>query len=280
MKIKNLLTLTMLCIGLVSSANARTLEEIGNIMHGGTPLSPKAGSLVHRYLTRTNASTVVRTFRNGHGSQQGVRKLAVALSDQSFSEFINLFGGSNSDARNIFFVYHTPNSGTFHFIYMGRDGSYARVGSSVRFSSPGTMIIPILLDDFEADRLETFLQLGSFASGYARSPWSLSGPNGRYSGVSAFQGCTNWVGQMPLGRNLVDQYVFPSGDNGQNPVRQTLRNYNSPVFEGWTARNERILRDVWQVPGHQQFGDLLYPQGHIEGEFTNIGWIALVALGR
>ncbi|MGB0424930.1 MAG: hypothetical protein ACPGED_11415, partial [Flavobacteriales bacterium] len=98
------------------------------------------------------------------------------------------------------------------------------------------------------------------------------------SGVSAFQGCTNWVGQMPIGRNRVNQYVFPSGDNGENPVRQTLRNYDTPA--GWTEQQDTILRRVWKVPGHQQFGDLLYPQGHIEGEFTNVGWIALVALGR
>lgn len=281
---------TIALIVLAVSAKAQnqplTLEDVGNHLHGGNPLNPTSTSMLGQYLASTEAETVVRTFDNGHG-EQGIEKLAVSLSDQTFTEFLNVFGSSSNISKNLFFVLHTPHSNTFYFAHKGRYGSYAMYRGNLHFSSPGTMLIPILLSDFEAERLEKFLELASISQTLARSPWRLNSSEGAYSASSHWQGCTNWVGQMPLGEDLVRRYVFPSGDDGQSPNIQRLLRYNNPPAHflntsgsSWDENKLSLLREVWKTNGNKQFGMMLYPQGHKAGEFTNIGWIAHVALGR
>lgn len=261
-----------------SIAQPLNLQDVGTAVHGGNPLEPTADSLVGQYLASTNAATVVRTFPNGPGGAEGVEKLAVALSPQSFNEFLRIFGSGSNLSKNLFFVHHYPQSNTFYFVYKGKLGSYARTTQNAAFHSVGTLVIPILLDDAEAGRLEKFLALAAIHETFARSPWKLTGSDGTYSTSSAFQGCTNWVGQMPLGSKTVTRYIFPSGDNGEMPNVQALLRYSDPV--NMSPDNVALLRSVWKVPGHQQFGDMLYPEGYRAGEFTNVGWIAHVTLGR
>jgi hypothetical protein len=268
-----------------ADAQTRNLSQVGQELHGGNPLNPAEGSILREFLERTGVSTVVRRFPNSPVGntipphQMGPEKLAIAVGPDQMAAFLRYFSG-----KNIMFTYHPPNSNTYRFVHRGYYGDYARrTTQTFTFPVQGALLVPIILDDFEATRLEAFFKLGDMSQTHAREPWILNGVNATtntnepYSATSAYQGCTNWLGQIPIGREMVTEYVFPSGDEtGSSPIRKLLTPY---TLSGLPSQMSSTIRDVWRKPGFKQLGEVLDSAAFRRGEYANVGWVTYNTLG-
>lgn len=268
------------------SVDKKTLKEVGIELHGRNPLKPSKKSLIGKYLSETGAKTVTRKFLTAPPksvnppSKLGAEKLVVAIGEESFEKFKAKLSG-----KNYLYVYFTPNAGTLYISFEGQYGNpvYSRRMSPLHFNSPGTLMVPILLDSAEADRVGAFIKasLNPNTHRYMESPWALQTKNKtRYSASSAFQGCTHWFGNIPIGNKQVGSYFFPAGDedaDGTKPQTKELEAYEAPT--GMNREDEELLRQIWTVPGRQQLGEVLAPGANRRGEFTNPGWVMYTLLG-
>ena len=288
MKFKIYVMVSLLLMGAVSALKAenKTLQQVREEFYGEDLYHPSPGSLIGQYLRLTHSATVIRQFPTAPvGStippyKLGPEKLVVAVSEKSMNEFVRLFA-----SNNFLFDIHYPNAYHFIFGFQGKYGDeYHLSGLPLKFDLPvgrRSLFIPILLDSDEGNRAEHFFKLGSVDNGssFAKHPWILYGPIGAYSARSAWDGCTNWFAQMPIGNKKVNTYYFPSGPDdvdGSHPNQQVLNPYNAPDS---FPTLDPLLREVWQIPGYQQLGEVLAPAAHRRGELTNPGWLAYTNLG-
>ncbi len=257
-----------------------TLEQMQQVLHGGSPLEPKPDSLLGRYLAETGAATVVRRFPTGPrgtpGLRLGPKKLVVAVSEESFAAFLKYF------TRPEFLVHlHTPAQGTLMLAHNGKAGSYGDLSDDLRLPKLGTLLPHVLLQTSEARRVARFFELAKVNQSAALEPWN----NSPYCATGGYDSCTHWFGNIPLGDRRVHSYQFPGrvDEHASNSVSEDpsldakprvsrLREYKNP---------EELVHRVWQVPGHEQLAGVLDQMpANLSGEFANPGWVAHVLTGK
>jgi hypothetical protein len=246
--------------------------------------------LVARYLSETQASTVVRRFHRGAAqgvvdtsSALGDERLVVTVSAATFEQFKKYFSGSNQ-----FFHLHTPRQGTLMVGFQGKVGSYANIQQDFRAPTIGTILPTIVLSSSEAERMHQFIRLGSANGGaqYALTPWTLQG----YCATGGYSSCTHWFGNIPIGDRMVSEYRFPgkidqhaSNSISPDPVIdaaprvQALGNF---TYSGSDQTIAHLLPQVWGAPGSEQLADVIgLAQSNLSGELANPGWVAISLTG-
>ncbi len=275
---------------------ARTLNDVLDEIYGSDYLKPSPESLLGKYIAETGAKTVVRQFwKAPEGSvvpphALGPKRLVVAVSEKTFAVFKKYFSSLNF----LFLLNEHGNMAAFEG-KRALSGDYWQgqyLSEPFTALSEGRIAVPMILDDSEGLRARRYFKLGATPSAVvrrnthhgvlARYPWlleSATNAGNAYSASGAWSdGCGTWIGNMPIGNKLVNEYIFPSGDpDGKTPNRQKLEKYKDPT--GYDAATIKLLRRVWTVPGHQQLGEILAPMSNRRGEFDNAGWASYTFLG-
>lgn len=252
-----------------------TFEETQILYHGGNPQDPTPESLIGQYLRETGASTVLRTFDDaaaveaGRPGAQGPTRLVISLSGESFPVFSRLFG--RLDWMTAF-----GHGGILHELSVF---PHYGLAAPLRGDLSGFTPIPmVLLKTTEGSRLKQFLRLfmrdnaGAQWSSAADMPWRLQG----YCAASAWGGCTQRIGNMPIGDERVIELALPGDRPGRNalnpaPNVQRLGSYES---------NDPLIRRVWKIPANRPFGEVIGQRdAYLRGELANPGWVMSTLLG-
>lgn len=260
-----------------------TLAEVGELVHGGSPLKPTPESLLGRYLHETGAASLVRRFNLAPDSKKlGPQRLVIALSESSFPVYAKYFLG-----QNFLTHVHTPQQETLYLAFEGKFGRYAVLDKDLRTPREGTLMPTLLLKSTEGSRASLYFDvIRSLESHQERQamlrPWLLEG----YCAMGGYNSCTHWVGNIPIGDRLVGSYRFPGevdvhANNAVGPAVQVrpLAPYGlegSGIPTGQVAR----VRKVWKVPGHEQLADVVgLRRQNVAGELANPGYVAVSLLG-
>jgi hypothetical protein len=256
-----------------------TLPEVQELFHGGDPLHPAPDSLLGQYLKETGATTQIRAFEDaslamrvgGQPGAQGPRRLVISLSKESEPVFKRLF-------KRVEWMSSIGHGGIVH------NGNYSTVFRELMpFGVSGTEYTPIpvvLLKPTEGQRLSQYLRLykreaprGNWGS-RADSPWNDL--PGYCSTTSYWGGCTQYIGNMPIGDDRVIEYTYPS----KNIDRDHSNLEPRVAFLGNYADQDPLVRRVWKIPGNRQFGEVIGQQGaNLRGELANPGWVISTLLG-
>ncbi len=277
-----------------------TLEEVQLKLHGGNPLKPTPESLLGQYIKSTGAATVVRSFPKyatngckGGSSGQGPKRLVVALSQQSLSEYLRLL-----KSKDYLVHVHTPQQGTLFVAFNGRTGAYGRLAATLRLPSSETIMPHILLSSTEGQRADQFFRLagaadvgGYSSNGAALRPWLLGEqPNvpanpslvqsvEYYCKKGGYDNCTSWFQNIPVGDRFVNEYHLPgaldsyaSNKIGKKPVVTPLNLYEHP---------NPLAHQVWKAPyGNEQLAEILDLRKESDkAELVNPGWVAVSLTG-
>ncbi len=280
-----------LLIGGAQADDPYTLQEFRMKLHGPDYLHPSRDSLIGQYLAETKAETVIRSFYRAPEysafppHELGPKRLVVAVSPATFETFKKYFTSKhffyvlNEHGNHASFEGRMSNPGDiFHAEVMTHELTFLTGPRGTRIATP------MILSSSEGDRVHKFFTLSSLDKDLARYPWKIVAKGGVagigekfYSGKGAWAtGCSTWLGNIPMGDELVDEYTFPSGDDGQEPVRQKLRPCKT---DGFSDEVRKAVLDVWKVPGHKQLGEVLDPGANRRGEFENAGWTGLTFYG-
>jgi hypothetical protein len=266
-----------------SMAGELSLEDLRLAFTGPNSLKPSAESWLGQYIDRTGAQVLVRRFSKGLGRALGDEKLVVAVSPQSFQDFLDLI----AKRRHFLFHIHTPSQGTLALGFEGQFGHYANLSSPMRAPTMGTLMPGILLSSTESERARLYFQLGAGQrGGAALTPWTLED----YCATGGYSSCTHWFGNIPVGDKKVTEYSFPgfidehasnsiSSDKrvDKKPRVKKLRPYST---QGMDSGQADLLKRVWKVPGNEQLADVLgLKRANLAGEFANPGWVAHSLLG-
>lgn len=262
-----------------------TLQESQELFHGPSSLRPSEESLLGRYLRETGAATVERRFPTGPGGELGPPRLVVAVSAESFPRYLALVGNNPHALIQL----HGPNAGHLYVAHGGRAGDYARLSTEYRLPSEGALLPHVVLKSSEAQRVDQFFRLGAMEKSVASEPWRLPG----YCAPGAYDGCSHWFGNIPIGDHRVGEYAFPGAvDDSANhrlpsdPAARVsrLENYLNPRLGEMDPRMKNevltLVRRVWTVPGREQLADVLgLRRQNLAAEFANPGWLAHVLTG-
>lgn len=252
-----------------------SFEETKELYHGGNPLKPSSDSLIGKYLSETGASTTVKAFPlTPGGTELGPERLVVSVSESAFASYQKYF--KRHDSLSVI--------GHAYVIHDGKLSSYIHKGVDMRLPSVGNTLPTVLLKTSEADRTTQYLRVMTSMQGggyswdsVAMQPWKLDG----YCAVGAYVNCTHWIGNMPIGDRLVDEYSFPGAmdtyaqnhlaTNDAAPRVAKLAPYKS---------DDVLLKRVFKVPGHEQFADVIgQHDANMRGDFANPGWVIHTLLG-
>lgn len=246
------------------------LKLMHHELYGDDWTNPSSDSRLGKYIAQTgSAIKLIRpTKLKSGGGGQGPAKLVVALSANSFEAFKTHFMDLN-------FM-----SVLGHAAVLFKGKVYMHYGgdpSDIRLPSVGTPLPMVLMKQSEALRFDRYIKLTASPQfrGWThalKQPWLLSG----YAAEGGYTCCTQWVGNIPIGDRLVDTYSFPAhmehaGD--RSPRIQKLKPY-------FAVGNDKVLEEVWRVPGHQQFADVLGQRdANLAGEFASPGWVIQTLIG-
>lgn len=245
-----------------------TLPETRELLFGLDPLNPSAESLLGQYLKETGATTSVRSFTDHAGGGQGPQRLVVSLSAESTPAFLKFF--QRKEWMSV-----------INHAWMVHDGQVITHGQAVSpFRAPNSDFNPypvVVLTPSEGQRMSQYLKLftrdrmgvvpGDYWYNHASAPWNLQG----YCARSAWGGCTQHMGNIPIGDTRVIEYTVPGDQAGGPGLVQRLKPY---------ASNDALIKRVWKVPGNQQFAEMLGQQkANLRGEFANPGWLIWTLMG-
>lgn len=267
-----------------------TLAQVQQRMHGGNPLSPTPESWLGQYIAETGAASAVRRFPKGpeFPDQWGEERLVVAVSESSLPAYLKYF-----KRREILQHLHTPRQGTLYLHFNGKVGSYGQMTGELRATAVNSVLPTVLLSTSEGLRAEKFFSLATVDRTAANLPWTLTNfvppapppPNAgqaavqpppppiHYCAEGGYNSCTHWVGNIPIGDDLVDRYIFPGkvdqyagGNMDPGPQQKPLENYQ---------HGNPLVKEVWQVPGHKQLWEVLGQyDAQVGGYFASPGWVA------
>ena len=260
-----------------------TVQEVNELVHGGSPLAPTRESLLGKYIAITRATTQVKEFPiyADDGTILGhTRRLVVSVSADSLAEFNRLF------QREEFMTV----TGHAYLSHNGRVNSYTFLDQEFRLPSSEFTPMPwVHLSSTEGQRLTQYLKFFSKMSQEGHvdwnrnhlkyTPWSLPG----YCATGAYRGCTRWIGDMPIGDVRVLEYSFPGAVDASaihyygathldpTPRVQHLSQYHHP---------DLFVHQVWKVPGNMQFAEAIgLKVENLGGNFANPGWLIASLLG-
>lgn len=295
-------------------------ETLQALVGSGGISDVAADSIIGRYLSAArqagvNVTVSKETFAKG-GAGRGARgpeRLYVSVDARTASLL------EESVAKNPHFLMHnhTPHQGMLQLMHEGKDVSYARyrAAGAYRYSSimnqrEGTLMPLIALSSVEASNAKNYFELGALDNSRAKYPWTLregkTETSERYCRVGGYNSCTHWVGEMPLGEQVVTNYTLPGfrGDDSysnreraqdstvkdQSRVRVgPVGSYRYQVTEsdatriGNQTRVDRLTRIVWlQGEGREQLWSVVGASSRslATGQFANPGWVALTLLGE
>ena len=235
----------------------RTLEEIRTRYIGESIEKIAPESLVGKYLAETGArSKIIRVPLVQGGEVLGPAKLLVAVGPESFAQLQALLNSEN-------YVTVMGHANVLH-----RNKFWSCGGGATRelnLPNLGTPLPLLLLSTTESARLHRYLIGTSSAFGWVnplKQPWQLPG----YCAKGGYSCCTHWIGNIPIGDKLVDEYKFPGYDRPADEAKiQALAPY-----EGGTPE----LRKIWKVPGHEQLASAIgLEENNLVGEFASPGWV-------
>ena len=157
--------------------------------------------------------------------------------------------------------------------------------NELRAMRENTPLPMLILKTSEAERLHRYLRAANLPK-YAnwgnalKQPWLLTNDKGeQYVHRGAYQCCTNFNGNVPIGDKLVDAYALPLVNEwGNNAAKQPIQ-YSQLVQ--WTTKGHDELKHIWTVPGHQQLSDVLgLLENNVNGEFASPGWVIQSLMGE
>jgi hypothetical protein len=268
--------------GLHRALGEMELVEVQELTHGGDPLHPTPDSLLGKYIAETGAQTVIRTFSQtvAENGPQGTEKLVVAMSANSFATHQKYFGNQN-------FLIHThgPQQGTLYVAFDNKTYSWAGDRGDLRFSQVGSLWPHILLKTTEVERTRNYFALHSKNVGLAMRPWdSLQ----NYCARGAYNSCTHWIANLPIGDKKVDEYRYPGfvdnyaanhlPDYVQDPAKDAAPRVKALEPHG---NPDPLVQMVYQAPGHEQLAGVLSLMPQQEAaEFANPGYVLLTLTSR
>lgn len=251
-----------------------SLDEVGELYYGADPLNPSKGSLLRQYLDNTGASAIAKSFSNGpdKGDTFGPERLVVAVSADTFAEYQRLFVRLDNLAP----------IGHAGIIQNGEMRGWHTGG--MRLPGPGNILPTVLLKTTEAQRAEQYFKMMVLArtnglgwqywNNPMMQPWMLNNYCTQAGGYSC---CTHWIGNMPLGDELVSSYTFPPRvDNNPNgvvpaPIVAALKPYEHA---------NAMVKRIWSTPGHQQFGEMIgQGEANARGDMASPGWVITTLIG-
>lgn len=258
-----------------------SLEETQIMLHGGNPLAPTPESWLGKYLQESGAATVVRSFPSVPVPQgtdpavlpQGPKRLVVAVSQDSWRSFEKYFAN-----EQLLGHVHTTNQGTLMVSFNKKVSWYTQFGNNLRTPTYGSIMPQILLKTTEGQRASNFFKLGEQDFMLARHPWQLDG----YCARGAYESCTQWFGNIPIGDKKVAEYKFPGAiDNHANNLNPlTDPGPRVKPLKPYPEHHNPLVKHVWRVPGNEQLADVLGLQAqNLAGEFANPGYVAVTLTG-
>ena len=253
-------------------------SEVKMLYYGADFRTPSPDSLLGQYLAESGAKTLVRTFRlSPRTEEQGPPRLVVALSAASFESYKKFF--TRYDMVSII--------GHAHMIQNSKLTSYNYRFSEMRLPSPGNILPGVLLKTTEGQRMDQFFRLIQKSAGGngnwnnpVMMPWTLD----NYCATGAFVNCTHWIGNMPIGDDLVTQYILPGATDGyasnhisKNPIVDAAPRVRELIAH---KSADPLMQRVYRVPGNKQFSDVLgQSEGNGRGDFANPGWVIQTLIG-
>ena len=250
-----------------------TLAEVQDLYYGADPLNPSKGSLIRQYLDETGASAIGKSFSNGpdKGGTFGPERLVVAVSEETFPIFQRLF---TTRLDNLAPIGHAGiiQNGEMRGWHTGE----------MRMPRPGNILPTVLLKTTEAQRAEQYFKMMVLArtnglqwNGWNNpmmQPWTLEN---YCSSAGAYNCCTHWIGNMPLGDECVSAYTFPPRvNNGQDappPIVAALKPYKHA---------NAMVKRIWASPGHMQFGAMIGQEAaNARGDMASPGWVITTLIG-
>ncbi len=278
------------------AAELATLQDVQTALYGKDLKRPSPESWLGKYLKATKASAVWKRFLKAPPgsvvppSELGEPRLVISLSRETFAEFQKNFVN-----KHMLYQIHYPNAGSLVSSHTGYKANQLQLDADTFFQRyrNDTLVIPILLKEFEADRASLYFSLfGSSVQSFLTQPWLLVSRTGQsYMPANVFNGCTHWFGDLPIGDKIVTTYEIPSGDvDGSHPLVQKIVSFDKKsVIEqmkkyGYSVEEKDLkdidrLKKVWSSPGHQMLGEMMDPLAHRRGEYANPGWLAHSLLG-
>ncbi len=243
----------------------RTLAEVRKYYIGMSINQINPNSVIGRYIENTKALTkIVQVPIEKNGSELGPPKLLVAVSQNSWKEF----------EKVIATPYFMTVTGHANIIHKDRFYSFGGQISDVQILSENTPMPFLILKTTEADRLSYYLSRipnqGEYGWGTAlKLPW-LNG-NGQYCAQGGYSCCTHWIGNIPIGDKLVNEYKFPSRDGSvSNAKVKKLEEFDGPIY----------LKRIWKVPGHEQLASAIgMEEANLLGNFASPGWVIQSLMG-
>ena len=229
------------------------------------PLHHQVQERLNQYVRETGASVRKMAFpKIQGGAEMGPERTVLALSAASFASFVQHF--SDLD------MFSTMGHGNLLF----KNSIYAYNGQRSDFRLPAlnTPLPIVLLKPTEAQRFGTYMnlivQFGGSWSSKLKQPWQIPG---YMSAQGGYHCCIHWIGNIPIGDKLVEEYSLPGGDN-QPPRIAKLSPYQPrDQQDQWAAQ-------VWTYPGHEQLADTLgQKDANLRGEFASAGWVIQSLLG-
>ncbi|MFZ4713778.1 MAG: hypothetical protein ACOYL6_08715 [Bacteriovoracaceae bacterium] len=270
----------------------KTFEETAVMYHGGNPLEPTADSILGKFIKKHKPATLKRSFTHGPGyTTFGPEKLVVAVDQAMMKDFAKLMKD-----EHLFAHYHTPEQGTLNVLHEDRILHWSGANNT-KFSAynkrSGTILPTVMLSSTEAQRMTQYMNglADDSITEYVQKPWEM----GAYCAKSGYNSCTHWVGNLPIGDEVVTAYTFPGKvddyayqsihpDNPELdklPRTQDLVPQYENVEEDIKEASKQLLKRIWKVPGNQQFSYLLgIGKANEYGQMANPGWVAHIFTSR
>lgn len=243
---------------------------------GGTEFT--ADSLIGKYVKQSGATVKVMDVPDMLKQRQyKEKKLFVSVSAESFPLFEKMFG-------NRMFMSSLGHGA----ILQGMDVTdvWGRT-NPLRAMRENTPLPMLILKTSEAERLHRYLRAANLPK-YAnwgnalKQPWRLTNDKGEvYVQQGAYQCCTNFNGNIPIGDKLVDGYALPLVNEWGNNANAGPQPIKYSQLVQWTTKGHDELKQIWTVPGHQQLSDVLgLLQNNVNGEFASPGWVIQSLMGE
>lgn len=248
-----------------------SVTEVHQMFYGNNALKPTETSLIGQYLALTQAQTKIMQFPAVHGKPElGPAKLVVTVSAESFEQFKSIVLSNNHFMTVV---------GHANVIHNGSFYSYGGTKSDIRATGIGTPFPLLLVKTTEAQRLTRYMELTTdpnykdwYGNNPLKKPWYLE----NYCARGGYECCTHWLGNIPIGDKLVNEYSFPGKVDhgaGELPRSQPLKEYQIDP-------NNENLKNVWKVPGHQQLSNLIgQKEANDIGEMASPGYVIHTLMG-
>ncbi|MFZ4715840.1 MAG: hypothetical protein ACOYL6_19110 [Bacteriovoracaceae bacterium] len=275
----------------------KTVEEVSEMFHGGNPLHPSANSILGQFIARHEASTVLRAFPHGTPdiyTTFGPEKLVVAVDRTMLADFHKMMAD-----QHIFSHYHKPDQSTLKVMHEDHNFSWSGKNDYSNITDIAnnnydfqiqTIFPTVLLNSTEAQRMTQYLKAVSNykLTQLALEPWGNNG----YCAKGGYDSCTHWIGNIPIGDEVVDSYTLPGkldryASNSihtdpaldKAPRTQNLIPFEAPA--NLPQAEKELLNRVWKVPGNKQLAYVLgLGKAQEYGQLANPGWVAHVLTSR